>query len=329
MTRRMIPNSSLRPSGGCLPLDTPERRKNYDRLRSSAVSLDFAWQNEGDGVLPIIDWDDAFDDLIDERSEILNTLRESGELPLPWEILHRIPQEKKRSDRLYFSQGSRDSCASHADAFATEESILYEQFLGSPLVYDSFNPIYQHYASKGDRMGGGQTIPDMAEFVNQTGVFPVSDVGDDNQSTPTDWRDHTDAAERYQSAIVFLDHDYPDRIVKACRAGFGIVLGNSQAISGDEDDKNGVPIPVYRGWWAHATGFGAWMETGGTEYVWWRNSHDKIYRSFKGSPQDGLWTPISMLPAFCRSIDNYGSAYVKIPRAIICRDRRFTTDLTS
>ncbi len=91
---------------GCVPMDD-YAEEVFETLESSAVSFGTVWER---GEMPVLKMDDAFRTWRNEQIEQCKALAsERITCLLPWQILKHLPAQQKRSDRLYFSQGSRPS----------------------------------------------------------------------------------------------------------------------------------------------------------------------------------------------------------------------------
>ncbi len=306
---------------GCVPMDDYAEAV-FEELESGAVSFGTVWDR---GDMPILKLDDAFRRWRNEQIEQCKALvSERITCLLPWQILKHLPAEKKKSDRLYFSQEARPSCMGHADAFAHHSTTLQLIARGAPLVYSPFNPIVTWAITKGGSIRGGQSVSEMADGANGIGHFPEELVGTNNQSVPS-YKNHLEAAKQYQSALVFLNFKgktLADEIIRCCAAGLSVALGNSTAVSGSTVDKNGVKIATLRGNWAHATSFTGYRVVNGTEYVGWVNSHGSRYKSSDESePADLCWMNRSLVEQFVATASGYGSPYAVIPESLFHLDR--------
>ncbi len=308
---------------GCLPQDESSKAVQ-DRLLASAVSVEYDWQFESS--MKVVKWDTAFDTWIDKRIELTDAYAERGICLLPWRILECLPSDDKTSDRLFWSQGGIGSCMSHSNTFAFQCATLIEMAMGAPLKYHSFNPIVPFWLSKGGSLSGGQTVSEMSDYTNRNGSYSEEWVGTDNQDIPDNYAEYKTKAKSFQNGLCFLEETDPEKIaeqiIRACHAGLAWSFGNTHAVSGAKTDRNGVKIAVLGGSWAHATSFSSYRKVGTTEYVFWQNSHGKIYdQSDEGEPADGAWMPYDSLCRFCRSISDYGYPYVHFVEGEIT-DRR-------
>ncbi len=306
---------------GCVPQDD-YAEEVFEALEGSAISFGTVWDR---GEMPILKMDDSFITWRKEQIEQCRALADERiTCLLPWEVLRHLPSEKKASNRLYFSQGSRPSCMGHADAFAHHSTTLQMIARGAPLVYSPFNPIVTWSITKGGSIRGGQSVSEMADGANEIGHFPEELVGENNQNVPA-YHDYLNSAKQYQSALVFLKFrgkELADEIIQCCAAGLSVALGNSTAVSGCTIDKNGVKIATLRGSWAHATHFTGYRTVNGTEYIGWVNSHGARYKSSdEGEPADMCWMTRSLVEQFVATASGYGSPYCVMPESAFHVDR--------
>ena len=312
---------------GCIPMDDFSEMV-FEELGSAAVAFGTLWES---GEMPVIKMDDAFRTWrkmqIDECKALM---QERITCLLPWQVVRHLPVDQKKSDRLYFSQGSLGSCMAHSDAFAHLSTMLQMIARGAPLVYTPFNPIVTWSITKGGSTRGGQSVSEMAKGANLIGHFPEFLVGTNNQNVPS-YKEHLDAAKQYQSAIMFLNFkgkELADEIIQCCAAGLSVALGNSTAVSGCTVDRNGVKVATLRGSWAHATHFTAYRIVNGTEYIGWVNSHGARYQSSdEGEPADMCWMSRDLVEAFVATASGYGSPYIVFPESVTKTDTSLYTKI--
>ncbi|MGL6193243.1 MAG: hypothetical protein ACRC2T_00305 [Thermoguttaceae bacterium] len=305
---------------GCVPMDDYSESVLAE-LAADAVSFGTIWEA---GDMPVLKYDTAFTDWRQKQIAENKTLRDERiTCTLPWEVLKNTAPERKKSSRLYFSQGGLGSCCGHAFAFAWHSSLLQLIARGAPLVYTSHNPVVTWSITKNGSIRGGQSISEGAKGVNLIGNFPEELVGTNNQSVP-EYKKYIEEAKRYQSAILFLNFkgkELADEIIKCCAAGLSVVIGNSTAVSGSKIDSNGVKIAVLSGSWAHATHFTAYRIVNGIEYIGWVNSHGDRYKSSdEGEPSDLCWMPRSIVEQFVATAAGYGPACVVLPESVTYSD---------
>jgi hypothetical protein len=301
---------------GCVPQDDYSSSV-FEELQDSAIDFTTVWDN---GEMPILKFDESFRNwrkrAIDECQMLA---AEQVTCLLPWQVLKYLSSERKRSDRLYFSQGGLGSCMGHADSFAHHSATLQFIARGAPLIYSPFNPIVTWSITKNGSVRGGQSVSEMANGANTIGHFPEHIVGTNNRSIP-DYQKHLDNARDYQSAVMFLNFrgdELADEIIQCCAAGLAVALGNSTAVSGSTSDRNGIKVATLRGSWAHATHFTAYRIVNGTEYIGWVNSHGARYKSSdEGEPSDMCWMSRDIVERFVATAAGYGSPYVVFPESI-------------
>ena len=315
---------------GCLPKDEDSEELEAELL-ASAVPINL-WLNYDADEMPFIKCDSAFEEWLDSEIRTADQLRnEKIQNLLPWAVLKALTAERRKSERLYFTQGRMPSCMGHADVFALHSSTLTGISRGLPLIYESFNPIVTWSISKGGSTRGGQNVTAMAKFSNNTGHFPESLVGTNNQIIPN-YSPHVNEAKNYRTGIVFLSGKgaaLARLITRCCRAGLGVACGNSTAVRSSMRDANGIKVAVVGGSWAHATSFTGYRNIGGEEYVFWVNSHGPRYgRSDEGEPADGAWMRTEKeLTQFCATMDRYGAPYAVLPRSRTVNDLSHVTSI--
>ena len=264
----------------------------------------------------IISWDEGFERVIESRRGVLHDYTRKGICPYPWAIFEAIPKPRKLSSILYWNQGNRPSCSMHAAVHATEAATLTEMLLGAPLIYDALNPIYPFYLAKGGSLNGGLTIYDTAEQINKGGLVSVSEVGSDNISAPSDARDYAEESAKRQTAVVYIDRDYTDRIFRAAAAGFYVVFGSYLIYTGSKTDSNGVKVGGRTTRGGHAQSFGSWRKKGNTEYVFLTNSHGEIYTGgTEGDPETGCWVTRGQVDDIAESFAQFGPPFVVLPES--------------
>ncbi len=309
---------------GCLTMDA-YAAEVYAELQNAAVAFTTLWES---GQMPVLRYDDAFTDWRDDQiRENEKLISERITCTLPWQVIKHLDANRKESDRLYWSQGNMPSCSGHADAFAHHSSVLYWIARGAPLKYCPFNPLVTWAITKGGSLRGGQTISEIAKGANEIGHFIERLVGTNNLAMPGNYKQYLDEALKYQSSILFLDfrgEELCNEIFACCAAGLSVTVGNSNAVSGCEIDKNGVKTVLVSGNWSHATHFTAYRKVNGTEYVGWVNSHGARYKSSdEGEPADMCWMDRKNAMKFCSTMHHYGPPYVVFPESVTVHDRSF------
>jgi hypothetical protein len=315
-------------SNGCIPLDDYAEAV-CEELESASVPFSTLWDS---GDMPILRYDDAFKQWRQKQIDEIKAITDERVscLLLPWQTLRHTPDNRKKSNRLYFSQGGVTSCSGHADAFAHHGATLIAVARGAPLIYCPFNPIVTWSITKGGSIRGGQSVSEMAKGANLLGHFPEYLVGSNNLAVPS-YKAHSEAAKQFQSGIMFLhqrNKELANEIILTCAAGLGVMIGNSTAVSGSTRDANGIKIPVLRGSWAHATHFVGYRSFRNVEYIGWINSHGGRYTSSdEGEPADMCWMPRSLVEIFVATAGPYGSPYIVFPESITYTDTSLYTSL--
>ena len=308
-------------SNGCLPLDD-YAESVHSELESAAVPFSTLWDS---GDMPVVKYDETFKAWRQRQIDEIKAVTEEriSCLLLPWQISRHLPANRKKSERLYFSQGGLGSCMGHSDAFAHHGTTLISIARGAPLIYCPINPVVTWSLTKGGSIRGGQSVSEMAKGANLLGHYPEWLVGSNNLAVPN-YRPHIEAARQYQSGIMFLNfrgQELANEIILSCAAGLGVAIGNGTAVSGSTRDANGVKIPVLRGSWAHATSFMGYRVVNRVEYIGWVNSHGGRYPSSdEGEPADMCWIPRSLVEQFVATASGYGSPYVVFPESITVPD---------
>ena len=204
------------------------------------------------------------------------------------------------------SQGSRPNCAGFAMANASLiRTLLQIKNEFSEQVPQKFNPMGTWQASKNGSTRGGQTISAIADAGRKIGNCLALDLGhySDTQSFRELEEKELENAARHQIGISLYDgpkEDIPEILFTLCRKGYSAIVGNCTAVKdGRIRDANGVEtVEVSSQRWAHATAFGGFQNVGGTEYIFWINSHGEIYPAEDGSPAFGGWMTMETLQKF-------------------------------
>lgn len=213
---------------------------------------------------------------------------------------------------LIDSQGYAPSCAGVSMFDRCYQTTLINQIAaGSEQTIEPVNALVTWMISKGGSRAGGQTIAAVVQYGANVGVYPAALVGeyDAGSRFDSDWRKFdNDAGKRQIGACLLEDSNgrslstdnLTDAIFLACRAGKSVEIGQSVGVrSGRTTDSNGVEVVTLGGSWAHATAFSGWQMVNGAEYVYWINSHGRIYESHDGSPAIGGWMPKDTVRRFC------------------------------
>jgi hypothetical protein len=317
-------------ANGCLPQDDYDREVS-ELLESSA--LPFATLYTA-GDQPIVKWDSDFEEFLDLRGNIVaDMMADKSRCIFPWRVESYLPTENRGNidTPLYYSQGGVPSCMGHSADFAYRSSLLSAIAMGAPLVYETTNPIVCWYLSKGRSTRGGQSVTVMAEYANKTGHFLTSDVGINNLQVPNNYSTGNENAKKHQSAIIFIPGNgdaLVQNVVRCNKAGLGVALGNSLAVSG-VTIKDGIRQAILSGKWAHATSFNAWMQRKGMDYCFWTNSHGKRYKGGAfGEPEDGAWMDTPLMRRFLDASTGYGRPYAVLAEAVWNKKFNLKIDFT-
>ena len=301
---------------GCAEISESGRAR-LAAAKENAVPLSLLWNNRGDQ--PVIRWDRELLDWIEDRADLLDAIRKTGKSVYFWDAFTALPARDRVSEILAWNQGSIPSCCLTATSHAIQAATLIAAQLGAPVRYDAVNPIYAHYVSLGGVMSRGQDCFSAGEFVNEKGVYPVSAVGANNLSTPSDYRKYEAVARENRVAIAFVPEIDTDTVFLLARAGLPFVFGSAQFCTAAEKDRNG--IAVGRAWTsgAHAEmGAAGYVEAGGTEYAYVQNSHGDGYeRDGTGHTPSGYWLTRDGWNRLTSTMARYGDPFVVFPRAEI------------
>jgi len=299
---------------GCTEI-TEAGRAKLAAVKESAVPLDLLWNAHGE--MPVIAWDASLTDWIHDRAEFLDRVRDSGKNPAFWTGFETIPARDVKSEILCWNQGSLPSCCLTATSHAIQAATLIASLLGAPVRYDAVNPIYAHYVSLNGRMNSGQDCFSAGQFINEKGTYPVSDVGSDNISTPSNAGKFAEAALEHRVAVAYVPNIDPDTVILLARAGLPFVFGSSEFWTSASKDKNGIAVGARMTSGAHAEmGAGAYVKRSGTEYAYCQNSHGNIYEADEtGHTASGYWLTRDQWSRITSTMTRYGDPFVVLPRA--------------
>ena len=299
---------------GCSEI-TEAGRARLAAVKESAVPLDLLWNAHGE--MPVISWDSSLLDWINDRAEYLDRVRDGGKDPSFWRGFETIPARDVKSQILTWNQGSLPSCCLTATSHAIQAATLLASVIGAPVKYDAFNPIYAHFVSLGGRMNSGQDCFSAGSFINEKGTYPVSEVGDNNIYTPTDYRQFTGTALEHRVAVAYIPDPDPDTVMVLARAGLPFVFGSAQFYTSAGKDRNGIAVGSSMTSGAHAEmGGGAFVERNGTEYAYVQNSHGDIYEADEtGHTLSGYWLTRDQWERLTSTMTRYGDPFVVLPRA--------------
>ena len=299
---------------GCAEI-TEAGRAKLAAVKESAVPLDLLWNARGE--MPVIAWDSALMDWINDRAEFLGRLRAEGKPTAFWNGFAALPKRDIKSPVLTWNQGSIPSCCLTATSHAIQAATLIASILGAPIKYDAVNPIYAHFVSLGGRMNSGQDCFSAGTFVNEKGTYPVSVVGDNNLYTPADCRKFEHTALDPRVAVSYIPDPNPDTVFLLAKAGLPFVFGSAQFYTSAEKDRNGIAIGARSTSGAHAEmGAGAFVEKNGTEYAYCQNSHGDGYGTDEtGKTESGYWLTRDQWERLTNTMQRYGDPFVVLPRA--------------
>jgi hypothetical protein len=166
------------------------------------------------------------------------------------------------------SQNGLGACTGYSAAFAHRAGVLNGILRGTAYTDTPINPVYSWCDSKGGSMLGGQSIPEMGEYIYKYGNHPESLVGTDSISRPniSAALRTNEAVKSTQSNICLITEknitDLTDAVFLAVAAGYGVFLGNSLAVNGTTTITSGrhsYAIARLAGGWQHATHFSAYL----------------------------------------------------------------------
>ncbi len=294
---------------GCNLISAKNRLLQAERIAGASSFTTHVWR--ADGQPGTFAWDSAFEEILDRRTRLADRYRDAGISLYPWDILKRLPAKRKLSERFYWNQGSIPSCSMHGAMHSAQASMLVDIAFGAPRRYDALNPIYPFYIARGGNLGGGLDLAETADQLNRGGAYAASEVGEDNTSTPRDWRMYRAGAAQRQASIVYLEGDLVEKIFRACRAAFHVTFGSGLYYNEAREDKNGVKVLYSAGHGGHAQSLGSWRTVNGKEYIFLTNSWGDAYgSSAEGEPAAGGWLDKDALAVLARSMPNYGAPFI-------------------
>lgn len=294
---------------GCIPLSA-EGRKLLERAADRAVSMpEYLWERQGE--MPVIKWDDRFEKWLDRRIDLARRYAEHGFCLHPWEIYRSVPATVRRADIFAWDQGPLPSCSMHGAAHAYQCATLTAIALGAPLFYEAFNPVYPFYGARGGNLDGGLDLWTAADWVNRKGLLPVSVAGSDNLHVRPEIVGLLDRGIQWQGAIVLIEDDFAEKILRACHALCAVSFGSGRLFTRSRIDRNGIKVMDGAASGGHAQCFAGYRTYRGTEYLFNLNSHGEVYGvSDEGEPASGAWVTREHLNAYCRDMEVYGYPYL-------------------
>lgn len=311
---------------GCLPLTNAQLKAQARRIENAVSLPEYLWQDKID--MPVIKWDNEFDKWLDRRIALADKYRKKNLCLLPWEIYKALPDSTRKGNQYAWNQGSLPSCSMHGAVHAFQASLLTSIALGSPLEYQSYNPLYPFYLAKGGSLSGGLDIYTTAEWANEKGFYPVSLVGSDNLHVDRNKaQEYASEATKFQSGIVFIEGDYENKILKVCRALCSVTFGSGRYFQSCRTDSNGVKVMSSVGYGGHAQCFTGWREVNGEEYIFNQNSWGDTYaQSKEGEPASGSWLSEEERSVYWRDIENYGHPYLVFVEGELRRESALYND---
>jgi hypothetical protein len=315
---------------GLIPVNDLPENDPYHELKklllesAEEFSPDTLWERP---VQSIYTWGSGFEDYLDAEGEAITQLAQQGFSCYPWDIYKVLFPDSSLSS-VFPSQGIRPSCAAHAGKNAYQVALLTSIARGLPLDFTPINPIYTFWISKNYSLIGGQVLSEMAIAYKDIGSYTFPMVGNDVISpTRAKATQYADDAKNFQASLVFLPQtgkDLVDAIFRVAKAGLGVAVGNSHAVSGVTTDENKVKLARLSGAWAHSVMLSSYRELNGKRYVFWWNSHGPIYKgasagvSDEGCPYEGAWMDDATLTQFAKSFTLYGEPYTLLtPEAVV------------
>ena len=294
---------------GCLPL-TARRRAALEKAADTAVSMpEYLWDRQSD--MPVIKWDAQFEKWLGRRIELADRYASIGFCLFPWEIYRALPPNARRGTVFAWDQGPLPSCSMHSAAHAYQCALLTSIALGAPLYYESFNPIYPFYAARGGSLSGGLDLWTAADWVNRSGLVPVTAVGSDNLHVGAEQLGRLGDGKKWQAAIVLIEDNFAEKILRACRAFCAVSFGSGTYFTRSRTDTRGVKVMAGPASGGHAQCFAGWRRLGGVEYIFNLNSHGGRYpASAEGEPDTGAWVTEEHLRLYARDMDRYGYPYI-------------------
>ena len=267
------------------------RKRGVKSDRDIMLELAAPW--DATDIPPVADWS-SYADVLDEYS---------GQYPSA-RIVNPWWQHCDVGKLFVPSQGSMPNCAGFAMSNAYMTTLISQiarQF--SEQVPTRMNPMAAWMVSKGGSTSGGQTISAIATTGNRWGNCPASLIGEYDDGRRLDYmrvKSYAEDAGKHQIGISLYEgasDALPGSVVKACRMGRSVIVGNSVAVRGADKDGNGLLCARLGGYWSHATAFAGYIRVGTTDYVFWINSHGNIYPT-DGTPAFGAWMDYPTLQRF-------------------------------
>lgn len=294
---------------GCLPLNN-EQRGRLVTAAANAVSMpDYLWREEGE--MPVLKWDQHFDEWLDHRIALADLYRDRGYSLLPWSVFDALPDTAKHSQIFAWNQGTVPSCSMHGAAHAYQTAMLTAIALGAPLFYEAMNPIYSFYGARNGNLNGGLDLWTAADWINRNGMIPASIAGEDNQSVRQENLKFLDRGKKWQAGIVLIEDQFEEKIVRACRGLCSVSFGSGRLFMSSYTDRNGVKVMDGIRQGGHAQCLTGYRKIGNSDYLFNVNSYGNIYGvSDEGEPACGAWLGREQLRVYTEDMAVYGFPYL-------------------
>lgn len=290
---------------GLNPLSDERKLLQAKKLEAApAYRIDYAWAAYDS--MPSLRWSSDFEDVLAEKNELREKYEHAGYSLLPWKIFAALPHDRMKSSILCWNQGNRPSCSMHGAAHAFQAAELISIALGAPIRYDAVNPIYNFWLGRGGNYAGGLDLLTVADEINVRGMFPVSQVGEDNISVTKEGLAKEEEAKKHQAGLVSIEDDFIEKILLVCRGLGAVCFGSGVYPTAAARDGNGLRVMSSFGRGGHAQAFFGYQKIGSEEYVWNQNSHGDRYGSTPNEPASGAWVTRRELEKYCRDMAAYG-----------------------
>lgn len=290
---------------GLNPLSDERKLLQAKKLEAApAYRIDYAWAAYDS--MPSLRWSSDFEDVLAEKNELREKYEHAGYSLLPWKIFAALPHDRMKSSILCWNQGNRPSCSMHGAAHAFQAAELISIALGAPIRYDAVNPIYNFWLGRGGNYAGGLDLLTVADEINVRGMFPVSQVGEDNLSVTKEGLAKEQEAKKHQAGLVSIEDDFVERILLVCRGLGAVCFGSGVYPTAAAKDGSGLRVMSSFARGGHAQAFFGYRKVGQTEYVWNQNSHGDIYGKTPNEPESGAWVTRKQLEMYCRDMAAYG-----------------------
>lgn len=299
-----------------LRISTPEDKALLKECFASAVSLSTLWENRDDET-KILLWDRQWEDYLERRANLIDLDGRSNYLP--WNAYKKLHMDWL--DGYAFVQNTGD-CVSFGHRNALKTSNLTNGIrTGRKPREIAHSMAFAIARGSYDRpnFGSGANLTPMAKTAAQYGNYWTSDFGQyDTGRYCSKFRSggvQDEHAKQTQSIVCFLPENTFENCYKACRAGFGIVIGTSIFPGGSSVNEDGLAVVNRWDAGAHCTSLvAAWDGRSGKRYVYLENSHPTKYASdeLNDSHQWGCWLDETSFKRMTRGAEDFGGWYVNI-----------------